>query len=200
MTELLWALLVILAAVVAAGTVAAVRIRGNQRRDNEVVPGVATTAPVSWAGAHSTEALLHRRIRDAVRSLRAAPGGQDMPSALRQSLEREALALDERLVAVAALPERVRTEPLERVTAAVAALEDAAAAWADSMATGAHLQVGAVDAVTERLRLLGEAREELERSYPAHNDVPGWQQGAPAPPAGATTETPPGQAQPGQSS
>jgi hypothetical protein len=46
----------------------------------------------------------------------------------RVSLEQQALAVDERLIAVAALPERVRAEPLASVTAAVDAVEAAVAA------------------------------------------------------------------------
>ena len=45
----------------------------------------------------------------------------------RVSLEQHALAVDERLVAVAALPERVRDEPLAGVSAAVDAVEAAVA-------------------------------------------------------------------------
>jgi hypothetical protein len=46
----------------------------------------------------------------------------------RVSLEQQALAVDERLIAVAALPERVRAEPLASVGAAVDAVEAAVAA------------------------------------------------------------------------
>jgi hypothetical protein len=119
--------LVVVAAVVAATVVVRTGKRGYAKA-NQVVPGTATAAPPEWAGAHTPEARLHRRLRDAVEALRANPGLEDgwMLEA-RVSLEQQALAVDERLVAVAALPERVRGEPLASVGAAVDAVETAAA-------------------------------------------------------------------------
>lgn len=124
---------IVLALLVVSAVVAAtVVVRTNKRKfeeANEVVPGAATTAPASWAGAHSPEARLHRRLRDAVDALRANPAMEDayMMDA-RVALEQQALAVDQRLIAVAALPERVRSEPLASVGAAVDALEAAVAA------------------------------------------------------------------------
>ena len=119
--------LVILAAIVAATVV----VRSGKRQyaeANEVVPGTATTAPAEWAGAHTPEARLHRRLRDAVAALRANPALEDgYRMDARVSLEQHALAVDERLIAVAALPERVRAEPLAGVRAAVEAVEAAVA-------------------------------------------------------------------------
>ena len=124
--------LVFLALVVVSAVVAATLVvRSGTRRyaeANEVVPGTPTRAPAEWAGAHTPEARLHRRLRDAVAALRADPAMEDawMLEA-RVSLEQHALAVDERLVAVAALPERVRAEPLAAVAAAVDAVEEAVA-------------------------------------------------------------------------
>ncbi|HJV08903.1 MAG TPA: hypothetical protein VJ653_04455 [Acidimicrobiales bacterium] len=123
---------VLLVLVVSAAVAASVVVRTNKRKfaeANQVVPGSATKAPAAWAGAHSEEARLHRRLRDAVESLRANPVMEDafMMDA-RVSLEQQALAVDERLIAVAALPERVRDEPMASVAAAVDALETAVAA------------------------------------------------------------------------
>jgi hypothetical protein len=125
-------LVVLLLFVVSAAVAATVVVRTQKRKfaeANEVVPGTASKAPAAWAGAHSPEARLHRRLRDAVDSLRANPATEDafMMDA-RVSLEQQALAVDERLIAVAALPERVRAEPLASVAAAVDALETAVAA------------------------------------------------------------------------
>ena len=119
--------LVVLAAVVAA-TVVVRSGKRNYAKANEVVPGTATQAPAEWAGAHSPEARLHRRLRDAVEALRANPAMEDAwRMDARVSLEQHALTVDERLVAVAALPERVRVEPMASVAAAVEAVEAAAA-------------------------------------------------------------------------
>ena len=119
--------LVIVAAVVTATMVVRAQ-KGQYARANEVVPGTATEAPAEWAGAHTPEARLHRRLRDAVVTLRADPAMEDAYRLdARVSLEQHALAVDERLIAVAALPERVRAEPLEGVSAAVDAVEAAVA-------------------------------------------------------------------------
>ena len=119
--------LVVLAAVVAAAVVVRSGKR-NYAKANEVVPGTATQAPAEWAGAHSPEARLHRRLRDAVEALRANPAMEDAWRVdARVSLEQHALTVDERLVAVAALPERVRVEPMASVAAAVEAVEAAVA-------------------------------------------------------------------------
>ena len=119
--------LVIVAAVVTA-TVVVRKGKEQYARANEVVPGAATKAPKDWAGAHTPEARLHRRLRDAVAALRANPAMEDAwRMDARVSLEQHALAVDERLIAVAALPERVRSEPLAGVSAAVDAVEAAVA-------------------------------------------------------------------------
>jgi hypothetical protein len=128
-------LVVLLVVVVLAvvGGAAAVVSSGRRRfaAANEVVAGTPTPAPAAWAGAHSPEARLHRRLRDAVSALRANPGLEDAWALeSRVSLEQHALAVDERLVAVAALPEGVRAEPLGTVAAAVDAVEAAVASLA----------------------------------------------------------------------
>lgn len=123
-------ILLLVVVVVVAGAVTVVRT-GKRRyaEANEVVPGAATRAPAEWAGAHTPEARLHRRLRDAVQALRANPALDDAWSLdVRVSLEQRALAVDERLIAVAALPERLRVAPLADVAAAVDAVEDAVAA------------------------------------------------------------------------
>lgn len=127
----------LLAVVVLAVLGAAAAVVSSTRRRyvaaNQVVPGTATHAPPSWAGAHSPEARLHRRLRDAVTALRANPALEDAWALeSRVSLEQHALAVDERLVAVAALPEGVRAEPLRSVAAAVDAVEAAVASLASA--------------------------------------------------------------------
>jgi len=76
----------------------------------------------------------------------------------RVSLEEHAVAVDERLIAVAALPERLRVEPLTGVAAAVDAVEAALVALAT---TGAEVdrRTGldqAMAEVEERVALLGD--------------------------------------------
>jgi hypothetical protein len=122
---------VLLLFVVSAAVAATAVVRAQKRKfadANVIVPGTATKAPAAWAGAHTPEARLHRRLREAVAAVRANPAMEDaFRMDARVSLEQQALAVDERLIAVAALPEAVRAEPLASVSAAVDAVEAAVA-------------------------------------------------------------------------
>jgi hypothetical protein len=130
-TALLVVLVVVVVAMVAGAAVVVSSARRGYAAANQVVPGTATRAPSAWAGAHTPEALLHRRLRDAVAALRANPALEDAWALeSRVSLEQHALAVDERLVAVAALAETVRAEPLRTVADAVDAVEVAVASLA----------------------------------------------------------------------
>ena len=166
-------------AVLAAGGVAGVAgiVAGGRRRyarANQIVPGTPTHAPAAWAGAHSEEARLHRRLRDAVAGLRADPALADPARAdvalldARVALERHALAVDDRLVAVAALPEPAGGEPLATVAAAVGAVESAVAALvtAHPAPDGRAELDRAMAEVDERLALLAAARAELGEGPP----------------------------------
>ena len=151
------AVIVLLLLVVAAVVAGAVVVQTNKRKfaeANVIVPGTAPKAPAEWAGAHTPEARLHRRLRDAVAAVRANPAMEDafMMDA-RVSLERQALAVDERLIAVAALPERVRAEPMASVAAAVDAVEAAVAALAAGPESKSSLDQAMVE-VAERVALL----------------------------------------------
>jgi hypothetical protein len=124
-------LLLVLAGAGAAAVVSGQRARFHKA--NQVVPGLPSRAPAAWAGAHTTEAKLHRRLRDAIAAMRANPAVKDgWAIDSRVALEHHALAVDDRLVAVAALPEPVRAQPLAAVADAVAAVEAAVASLAAS--------------------------------------------------------------------
>jgi hypothetical protein len=162
MIDVLLVLLLVAIVLGVIGAVAlAVRSRKEFREGNEVVPGVRSPAPASWAGAHTPEARLHRRLRDAMAALRTS-GDDGM--GVRPQLEQAALSLDERLVAVAALAPRTREQPLADVEAAVVALEDAVAALTAGGSTA--IGPGVVDEVSAHLRFLAEARAELDRLEP----------------------------------
>ena len=153
MTAVVVLLLVVVSAVVAASVVVRTQKR-NFAEANVVVPGTDTKAPAEWAGAHTPEARLHRRLRDAVAAVRANPAMEDafMMDA-RVSLEQQALAVDERLIAVAALPEGVRAEPMASVSAAVDAVEAAVAALASGPEGRSSLDQ-AMTEVTDRVSQL----------------------------------------------
>jgi len=150
---------------VGLGTVAYVALRNAQdfTDANEVVPGVPTRAPKAWAGGHSPEARLHRRLRDAMTALRDNRS-LDAPALapLREGIEREALAVDERLVDAAALPKGARDEPLGRVADAVDLVEQAVAAIVALRGPGATTTDQALDDVRRRLGVLEAARADSD--------------------------------------
>lgn len=157
------------------GTVAYLAMRNAREFSdaNEVIPGIPTSAPKAWAGAHSPEARLHRRLRDAMTALRANAMLDDPALApVRDLLQQEALAVDARLVAVAALPARVRQGPMQQVSVAVEAIEETVA---DVVAmrgpAGTELTTG-LEAVQARLGFVAEARRELEALDPLSGSLP----------------------------
>ena len=162
--------LVVVGLAALVGGVAALAGRVARSRDsaNQVVPGVPTEAPAAWAGAHSTEARLHRRLRAAVDAAGvAAPGADGQLVGLRRAVEEEALAVDRRLVVAAAAPAGTRDALLARVAAQVAAVEEAAGALSgralDEPGPARREGVAAaVDDALTRARLLAEARAEVE--------------------------------------
>lgn len=128
----------VLAGAVIGARVAARRLTDHYARANEVVPGIPSTAPTAWLGAHDPEAKLHRRLVDAVRALHA---GQDLDVIgayldLRIEVEQQAVAIDNELVVTSKLPVHLREKPLDRLTAAVATLEEAVAAIGVAVASG----------------------------------------------------------------
>jgi hypothetical protein len=222
-------LVLLLALVVAvAGAVGAVALAMRSRRQfvaaNELIPGRPTRAPASWAGSHDPEAVLHRRLRDAMAALRANQAFDHDGGLLdvRVELEEQALAIDDELVAVAALPRLHRHEPLRKVTEAVNSIETAVAELASRAVTesGPRLE-DVLRRIRERTTLVDEIRAELDQlpdagTDPATGGIPGSSTstasassaggGTPAPPPppsapgeapGAEPTDPPGTPRPG---
>lgn len=151
----------VVAAVVVGGVALARSSKSSFKAANEVVPGTPTRAPAEWAGAHSAEARLHRRLRDAVAAMRANPAMDALAfSEARMMVESEALAVDDRLVAVAALPANQRGDRLGVVAQAVDEIEKVVAEMVDAAASSADTGV-ALAAVRTRLELVAQARDEL---------------------------------------
>ncbi len=149
---------------VAIGTLAYVALRNAQDFSdaNQVIPGVATHAPKAWAGAHSLEARLHRRLRDAMEAVRANTALDD-PSLIdvRHQLEQQALATDDRLVAAAALPKGQREPQLEAVAQTVDAIEATVGSMIALRGPEVTEVQAELDAIRTRVRLIAEARSEL---------------------------------------
>jgi len=167
MIGLLFVLAVLVGAAAAVGLVAlAVSSKRSADRSNEIIPGTPSLAPDSWAGAHTPEAKLHRRLVDVVAALRAVHGLDGMTLDRRADIERHALELDRRLVAVAALPAGVRTEPLGIIEGDVKELEMGVAALTVRVAEQRLPLDDAFRDLAERLDHLDQARSELDAVTP----------------------------------
>lgn len=166
MTTLLLILFVVV--VVIGGAVGAIAL--NQKRSfkkaNELVPGQATAAPAHWAGSHSPEAKLHRRLTGALAALRSNPTLSDaafMDS--RASMQEAAVRMDERLIAAAGLPASHRAQAIAAVETQVTGLEDAIAGLVLSTSGVEDQQAlaNSVRAAQIRLDALASARTELDQ-------------------------------------
>jgi hypothetical protein len=150
----------------AAGVVAIVGRRQQRQiaRANQLIPGHPTRAPRSWAVAHNPEAVLHRRLRDAMTALRTVESF-DTSSAfmLRTDLEQTALDLDDHLVVVAQLQPVQKEEYLQAVTATVESIEAAVAKYA-AAATRPDTTALEADLATVQLQL--DTTAELQRKLP----------------------------------
>ena len=135
---------------------------------NEVVPGVKTNAPKSWAGAHTPEARMHRRLRDAVAAMQANAALDDPAMApVRTSIEEQAIGVDERLVAAAALPKQHREEPLRQVDKAVHAIESEVAGVVELRGPSMGSIEQGLEDVRARMLHVEAARAELEALSPS---------------------------------
>lgn len=156
------ALLVVVAGVAGFGVALARSGRKQYAEQGQIVPGVASEAPAEWAGAHTPEAKLHRRLGAAIKSLHAlagSPGESVRLLELRVELEQQALDVDRRLIAAAAVPGAGRGPALAKVEEAVVAVEKAAGELAGQIAgaSGASL-----DEVVTQISLAAQARQELD--------------------------------------
>lgn len=161
------ALLVLsVAAVIGFGVALALRSKREFGEQNQVVPGQKSPAPASWAGAHSREAKLHRRLGAAVRGAHQNPRLVELGLAPQmRSIDAEAMAIDERLVAAAALPQSHREAAIDTLEEHVVALESTIAELVTGISVAdskAQLEQ-AVSAADLRLHALALARAEVEQ-------------------------------------
>ena len=166
------------ATLVVGAVVLASQSRRQFRDANQVVRGVKSQAPESWAGSHDPEARLHRRLRDAKAALTANQAFDDDGGLLdlRVDLEQQAQSLDSQLVGIAGLAPELRQAQLKRAEQSVAAVE----------ATVASLVgVSASDSEARLDRLLTELRSRTGSVAEARNEL----DGEPGPGAGSTGST-----------
>ena len=194
-----WLLLLVFLAIIAVAYVMA-RNAQDFSDANQIIPGVPTKAPKGWAGAHSPEARLHRRLRDSMEVLRTNAALDDHSLAdVRASLEREALAVDDTLVTVAALPKQHRVEPLDRITKAVEIIETTVSSVVLMRGPTLAESEAHIADIRTRLRLVQEARAELSGLDPTQSSLDALRQGldAEAPPAPPQLPDEPPTASPG---
>ena len=124
--------MVVLVLVVLAvgGFVVALAVSGKRKAAGQAgIPGGAAV-PASWAGEHSAEARMHRRLLAASRALAAVPLGGPASIERKVAVEQEIHALDAQLVAAAGIPGAGKDEALTRLEAKVAAVEAAVGEFA----------------------------------------------------------------------
>lgn len=126
--------IVILLAVLVLGggiAIALMLARSSQQaqKRSATIPGIDVVVPQEWALGHDPEARLHRRIAAVVSSLDGTIGRADVDALqTRAQLMVDATTLDNRLVAIWALPRAAKPAALAEVESDIAALETAATA------------------------------------------------------------------------
>jgi hypothetical protein len=176
---LLGLVIIVVAGAVGAGYLAfrgTKKLKDNYERSNQVVPGYASAAPTAWLGSHDPEARLHRRLIDAIQALHANQQFDTLGTYLdlRVELEQQAIAVDNELVSVAALPVALRQEPLTNLTQAVASIEQAVGELARTSAQQASDQLAkTLEGLRQRTSTLDQARAALEAlEEPAEGTAP----------------------------
>jgi uncharacterized membrane protein len=96
----------------------------------ESPPGMPPGAPAEWAGQHTPEAKMHRRLISLARSLAAIPLGGAVEIERRVAIEQRIRQLDQQLIGLASVPEAARREGTAALESEVAAAEAAVGALA----------------------------------------------------------------------
>ncbi len=124
--------IVVVVVLVLLGVVAfAVALAGkSKRRATEALggPALAANVPREWAGAHSPEAKMHRRLAAAATALSSQPMGGAVDIEKRVAVEQQILQVDQQLVAAATVPGSRKAELLAELEPLVTAVESSVAA------------------------------------------------------------------------
>jgi len=155
----------------------------SMRRANRLLPGQpGGTAPLRWLWSPGSGALLHRRLRNACQLVaatglparparkllrRAKPAPVDGVTALAQEVLREALVLDDQVVAASRLaPGAARSQAMALLNSEVERVEDAARRvhrLALKRAQFSRLPSQAALSLQQRISVMEEAFGELSR-------------------------------------
>lgn len=128
MQYVIWWLLLVLVVVIVGGAVLfaialAKRSKAQLAASAEPVAGMPTGAPREWAGQHTPEARMHRRLVGLARTLAALPLG-DAAAIERQVVAQHRIQeLDARLIGYAAAPDAARRDAVAALEPEVAAVE-----------------------------------------------------------------------------
>ncbi|QIS13258.1 hypothetical protein F5544_27020 [Nocardia arthritidis] len=135
------------------------REQAQANQANEVIPGRPTRAPLHWLTSNEREALLHRRLRDAMAALRTViPFDNGMGLNLRADLEQSALAVDDHIVALYGVAPALRGNLLMTALHAVQAIEAGVAQYSEAVTQG---NVAQLDQVRKQLAMVAE----IQRSF-----------------------------------
>jgi hypothetical protein len=168
MTGIIVTLLIIAVAAAAAGgaaiAIGAQRVKQNTQRGQQISPGTPSAVPLGWAGAHTPEAKLHRRLGQAMSGLRAATEDDVLVMANVEVVEREALKIEQQLVGASRMADRLKGPTIAQLGAAVDQIENVSA---QLIQRSSELSAGDVQTqlaeLSERLELLDQARAELDQ-------------------------------------
>lgn len=164
---ILGAIIAVVGSVTVAGSfvVGAAAVSRNNKKRNQVVPGVSSDAPASWSGSHEPEAVLHRRIRDAVAGLHSIAGNDTSMKSTIESVDKDALDLDRQLIATSLLAPRFKPEALAELAEAVDQLEEITAQAVGRSARSSERSIGEqLDNLSDRLESMRMARAEVDEA------------------------------------
>lgn len=122
-----WLVVLLVVAVVASGALFAIalarRSRGQLVAGTEALPGMPTGAPLEWAGQHTPEAKMHRRLVGLAQTVAALPLGDATAIERQVAVQHKIQELDRRLISFAVAPEPARREAVDGLEPEVAAAE-----------------------------------------------------------------------------
>lgn len=108
------------------------RSKGQFDANAEVLPGMPTGAPLEWAGQHTPEAKMHRRLTGLAQTVGNLPLGDAGAIERQVAVQHRIQELDRRLISFAAAPDAARREAVAGLEPEVASAE----AEVGALATG----------------------------------------------------------------
>lgn len=122
-----WLVVLLVVAVVASGALFAVALARRSKNQlavgAEPLPGMPTGAPLEWAGQHTPEAKMHRRLVGLAQTVAALPLGDAAAIERQVAVQHKIQELDRRLISFAVAPEPARREAVDGLEPEVAAAE-----------------------------------------------------------------------------